>query len=118
MTPSPFPTFFTSPPTAAEGCQLIFTARWWYLLLGVVAPILAVSATRATGSELEDKLAAVRKSQDMPGIIAASVGPDGVIESAAVGVRKRGSDSAIATTTSFHSGQIASRSRPRWPPCS
>ncbi len=104
MTSSPFPTFFTSPPTAAEGCQSIFTARWWCFLLGVVTPILAVSATRAAGGELEDKLAAVCKSQDVPGIIAASVGPDGVIESAAAGVRKRGSDSAIATDDQFSLG--------------
>src|SRR3990172_3675341 len=104
MTPSPFPTLFTSPPTAAEGCQSIFTARWWCLLLGVVAPILAVSAMPAAGGELEDKLAAVCKSQDVPGIIAASVGPKGVIESAAAGVRKRGSNDAIKADDQFSSG--------------
>src|SRR3990172_5315474 len=104
MTPSPFPTLFTSPPTAAEGCQSIFTARWWCLLLGVLAPILAVFAMPAAGGELEDKLAAVCKSQDVPGIIAASVGPDGVIESASAGVRKRGSDDAIATGDQFSIG--------------
>ena len=104
MTSSPFPTLFTTPPTATEGCQSIFTTRWWCLLLGVVSPILAVSATPAAGGELEDKLAAVCESQDVPGIIAASVGPDGVIESAAVGVRKRGSDDAIATGDQFSLG--------------
>lgn len=103
MTP-PFPTLFTSPPTSAKDCQPIVTARWWCLLLGVVGPILAVSAMPAAGGELEDKLAAVCESQDVPGIIAASVGPDGVIESAAVGVRKRGSDDAIATDDQFSLG--------------
>jgi CubicO group peptidase (beta-lactamase class C family) len=103
MTPSPFPTFYTS-PAVAERDQAIFTARWWCLLLGVVAPILAMSATPAAGGELEDKLAAVCKSQDVPGIIAASIGPDGVIESASAGVRKRGSDVAIATDDQFSIG--------------
>jgi len=104
MTPSPFPTLFTRPPTAAEGCESIFTVRWWCLLLGIVAPILAVSATPAAGGELEDKLAKVCESQDVPGIIAASVGPDGVIESAVTGVRKRGSDDAITTDDQFALG--------------
>jgi CubicO group peptidase (beta-lactamase class C family) len=104
MTPSPFPTFFTTPTTVAEDCQAIFTVRWRCWLLGVVAPILAISATPAAGGELEDKLAAVCKSQDVPGIIAASVGPDGVIESASAGVRKRGSDDAVATDDQFSLG--------------
>jgi CubicO group peptidase (beta-lactamase class C family) len=97
MTTSPFSTPFTSSPTPDGRRQAIFTARWSCWLLGVVAPILAMSATPAAGDELEDKLAAIVKSQDVPGIIAASVGPDGVIESAWAGVRKRGSDDAIAT---------------------
>ncbi|MFO0918040.1 MAG: serine hydrolase domain-containing protein [Planctomycetaceae bacterium] len=63
-----------------------------------------MSATPAAGSELEEQLAAVCKSQDVPGIIAASVGPDGVIESAAVGMRKRGSDDAITTDDQFALG--------------
>lgn len=104
MTPSPFSTLFTSPPAAAEGRRSIFTTRWWCLLPGVVAPILALFATHAAGGELEDKLAAVCETQDVPGIIAASVGPDGVIESAAAGVRKRGSGDAIATDDQFSLG--------------
>jgi CubicO group peptidase (beta-lactamase class C family) len=72
--------------------------------MGVVSPVLAVSATPAAGGELEDKLAAVCESQDVPGIIAASVGPDGVIEAAAAGVRKRGSDDAVTTDDRFSIG--------------
>ncbi|SFJ42162.1 serine hydrolase domain-containing protein [Planctomicrobium piriforme] len=101
MMPSPFPAFVTSLPT---DCRSIFTARWWCLLLGAVVPLLAISATSAAGGELEDKLAAVCKSQDVPGIIAASVGPDGVIESAAAGVRKRGSDDAVTRGDQFALG--------------
>ena len=108
MTTSPFHTLFPSPPNASEGCQSIFTAKWWCLLLGVVAPILAISATHAAGGELEDKLAEICESQDVPGIIAASVGPDGVIESAAAGVRMRGSDDAIETDDQF---SLASNSK-------
>ncbi|HUY89812.1 MAG TPA: serine hydrolase domain-containing protein [Pirellulales bacterium] len=101
---SPFPTLFTSPPTVAVVRRSIFTARWRRLLLGVVAPILTASAMPAAGGELEDQLAAVCKSQDVPGLIAASVGPDGVIESASAGVRKRGSKGAIAKGDQFALG--------------
>ena len=104
MTPLPFSPRFTSPATLAESCQSIFTARWWRLLLGVAAPMLAMSATPAASGELEDKLAAICESEDVPGIIAASVGPDGVIESASAGVRKRGSEDAIATDDQFSIG--------------
>lgn len=104
MTRSPFSTLFTSQPLVVEGCWSNFTAKWRHLLLGVVAPVLAVFATPAAGGELEDKLAAVCKLQDVPGIIVASVGPDGVIESASAGVRKRGSDDAIATDDKFSLG--------------
>ena len=104
MKPLPFPTLFTSPPAVAEGCQPILTARWRYWLLIAVAPILVMSAMPAAGGELEDKLAAVCKLQEVPGIIAAAVGPDGVIESAAAGVRKRGSNDAISTGDQFAIG--------------
>ncbi len=103
MTPLPFPTFCTSPPTVAEGCPSIFAARWCFLI-GVFAPLLALSPTPVAGGELEDKLAAVCKAEDVPGIIAASVGPDGVIESAVTGVRKRGAEDAIATDDQFAIG--------------
>ena len=103
MIRSPFSPLCTSPLTLAQD-QAISTARWSCLLLGVAATILAVSAAPAAGDELEDKLAAICKSQDVPGIIAASVGPNGVIESASAGVRKRGSDDAIATDDQFSIG--------------
>ena len=104
MTPSPFPTLFTSPPTSAAGRQSTFTWNWWRLLPGVVVPILAISATQAGGGELEDKLAEICESQDVPGIIVASIGPDGVIESAAAGLRKRGTDNVITTDDQFALG--------------
>lgn len=104
MTPSPFLAFLTTLTTAAGGWRATFTANWRYWLLGVVAPILATSATPAAGGELEDGLAAICKTQDVPGIIAASVGPNGVIESAAAGVRKRRSGDAIATADQFSLG--------------
>jgi len=74
------------------------------LLLAVVVPLFAVWAAPAIGGELEDKLAAVCKLHDVPGIIAASVGPDGVIEAAAIGVRKRGAKDAITTDDQFAIG--------------
>jgi CubicO group peptidase (beta-lactamase class C family) len=74
------------------------------LLLGVVAPALAISVAPAAGGELEEKLAAICKLQDVPGIIAASIGPDGVIESACTGVRKRGTKDAIAKDDQFAIG--------------
>jgi CubicO group peptidase (beta-lactamase class C family) len=104
MTPSPFSMLSTTPPTATKGCPSIFTTRWWCLLLGVVSPILTVSAAPAAGGDLEDKLATVCEAQDVPGIIAASVGPDGVIEVAAAGVRKRGTEDAITTDDQFALG--------------
>jgi len=101
MTRSRFRPLFTTPKTVAEACHAIVTARWWCLLLSLIAPM---SAAPAAGGELEDQLAAICKSQDVPGIIAASIGPDGVIESAAAGVRKRGSNDAIATDDQFSLG--------------
>jgi CubicO group peptidase (beta-lactamase class C family) len=79
-----------------------FCRRCW--LPGVVASLLAVLALPAAGGELEDTLAEICRSQDVPGIIAAAVGPDGVMESASAGVRKRGSDDAIATDDQFALG--------------
>src|SRR6185436_19773045 len=78
--------------------------RWRCWLLGVFAPILSMSVAPAAGGELEDQLAAICKSQDVPGIIAASIGPDGVIESASAGVRKRGAKDAVATNDQFAIG--------------
>jgi CubicO group peptidase (beta-lactamase class C family) len=56
------------------------------------------------GGELDDKLAELCKTQNVPGFIAASVGPDGIIESAAAGVRKRGANDAITTDDQFAIG--------------
>ena len=61
----------------------------------------------AAGGDLENKLAAVCKAQDVPGIIAASIGPDGVIESGSAGVRKRGSDDAVTTDDQFSLGSTS-----------
>ncbi len=101
MTPLPFPMLSASPRALSRRCLAICAK--WHLLLSVVVPVL-ISAMPAAGGELEDKLAAVCKLQDVPGIIAASVGPDGVIESAAAGVRKRGSEDAIAMDDQFSIG--------------
>lgn len=70
----------------------------------VVAPILALFAASASAGELKDKLAVVCKAQKVPGIIAASIGPDGLIESAAAGVRKRGATEAVSTGDQFAIG--------------
>jgi len=70
----------------------------------IVITVLAALVTPASGGELDEQLAEISKSQDVPGIIAASVGPDGVIESAAAGVRKRGSTDAVTTDDQFSLG--------------
>jgi CubicO group peptidase (beta-lactamase class C family) len=85
-------------------CSSIFTATWKRRLLVVVASVLVISARPAAGSELEEKLAALCKQQDVPGIIAASVGPEGIIESACSGVRKRGTSDAIGKDDQFAIG--------------
>ena len=89
MTPSRFLTIFSTPTTVAEGCQAVATVGRWRLLLVVIASIVAMAPSLTAGGELEDKLAEICKAQNVPGIIAASIGPDGVIESAVAGVRKR-----------------------------
>lgn len=76
--------------------------RSW--LLRAVAPMLILFAASAFGGELEDKLAEICKSKDVPGLIAASVGPEGVIESAASGVRKKGAKDAITIGDQFSLG--------------
>jgi CubicO group peptidase (beta-lactamase class C family) len=90
MTTLPFPMLFTGPG--------------WRCLLSVLVPLLAVSATPVAGGELDDKLAEICKSKDVPGLIAASVGPDGVIESGIAGVRKRGANGAIVKGDQFSLG--------------
>jgi CubicO group peptidase (beta-lactamase class C family) len=80
------------------------TASWRSLLFGVVAPLLALSATPVAGGELKDELAEISKSKDVPGLIAASVGPEGVIESASAGVRKRGANDPIGMKDQFAIG--------------
>jgi CubicO group peptidase (beta-lactamase class C family) len=94
----------TRPVSVAYARPAIRIARRRSLLLRVVAPMLALSATSVGGGELEDKLAEICKSKDVPGLIAASVGPDGVIQSASAGVRKRGTQDAIATSDQFSLG--------------
>ena len=81
----------------------ITAARWWCVLVAA-AVILSAFPIPAAGGELEDKLAAICREHDVPGIIAASIGPDGVIESASAGVRRRGSNEAVATDDQFALG--------------
>ena len=76
----------------------------WRWLVSVVVPLIAVSATPAVAEDLKAQIAAVCTTQKVPGIIAASIGPDGVIESAAAGVRKRGAKDAISTDDQFSLG--------------
>jgi CubicO group peptidase (beta-lactamase class C family) len=104
MRSSPFPGPFTIFTTVAAGCQAIVAARWRCWLWTLLAPLCAMCAGPAAGGELDDKLAEICKTKDVPGLIAASVGPDGVIESAAAGVRKRGSKDAISTGDQFSLG--------------
>lgn len=79
-------------------------AAWQACALVVVAFCAAASPNPAGAGELEDKLAAICRDHDVPGIIAASVGPDGVIESASAGVRRRGSDEPVAIDDQFALG--------------
>ena len=105
MSSLPFSWHSAGPRTAIKSRPSSFTARAGTWLPPVVAvPLLAVFATHAGGGELEVKLAEICESKDVPGIIAASIGPDGVIETAAAGVRKRGSDDAISTDDQFAIG--------------
>lgn len=99
-----FSTLSTLPATAAEGSVSIFTSSSACLLLAVVTSILVLSATPSDAGELEDKLAAICKDKNVPGIIVASIGPNGVIESAAAGVRKRGADGVVTTDNQFAIG--------------
>lgn len=104
MRPLPSSEFSNTPTTVTTCRRAIFTSRWLVWLLGVVASILPLPASPVLGGELEDQLAAICKSENVPGLIAASIGPDGVIESACAGVRKRGSKDAITTTDQFALG--------------
>lgn len=72
----------------------------------LVAAVVTLSAfpIPVAGGEQEDKLAAICRDHDVPGMIAASIGPDGVIESASAGVRRRGSNEAVATDDQFALG--------------
>lgn len=58
----------------------------------------------APGGELEDRLTKICETQKVPGIIAASVGPDGLIESGSAGIRKRGENSSVSTDDQFAIG--------------
>ena len=104
MTLSPFPTLFASGATVAGSFRPIFIVTGCCLLLCVVAATLTISASPAAGGELEDKLAEICKSKDVPGIFAASIGPGGIIESATTGVRKRGTEDAITPADQFALG--------------
>ncbi len=66
--------------------------------------LLLVLTASVNGGELDSQLAAICKSQDVPGLIAASVGPDGLIETAFAGVRKRGTKNAIQLNDQFALG--------------
>ena len=104
MRTSRLPKRFSRSPRRTEARRPTWTAMCWRLIPGVVAPILALSAVPAGGEELADRLAEICDEQDVPGIIAASVGPDGVIESVAAGVRKRGTTDAVAVDDQFSIG--------------
>jgi len=79
-------------------------AQWGRVLFGLLLFALWANAIPAAGGELEEQLAEICESKDVPGMIAASVGPDGVIEVAAVGVRQRGTEDAITTDDQFSLG--------------
>ncbi|MEZ5940105.1 MAG: serine hydrolase domain-containing protein [Planctomycetaceae bacterium] len=74
------------------------------LFLSVMGLSLLLFIIPATGGELEEKIAAICESEKVPGMIAASVGPDGIIEIAAAGVRKRGTNNAMSTEDQFALG--------------
>lgn len=101
---------FTRNLVATAGRESVLTTRRRCFFLVAVAPVLAISAVSAAGDEveqkdeLEQKLAEICKSHDVPGMIAASIGPDGIIESACTGVRKRGTDDAITMDDQFALG--------------
>ena len=72
-----------------------------------VAAFVAIAIAVGRPLQAEDLaagLAKVGQSKDVPGLIAASVGPEGVIESAAWGVRKRGGTEAVTTSDQFSLG--------------
>jgi CubicO group peptidase (beta-lactamase class C family) len=98
-----FLAFFSRPMTTGPQAACATQSGAW-LLVGTVAFSLLLSATPASAGDLDDKLAEICKAQNVPGIIAASIGPDGVLEVAAAGVRKRGTKDAIATGDQFALG--------------
>ncbi|MCA9032112.1 MAG: beta-lactamase family protein, partial [Planctomycetaceae bacterium] len=77
-------------------------ARQGALLLSFVG--LSLFSVPAAGGELDEKLAEVCETESVPGMIAASVGPDGIIEIAAAGVRKRGTNGAMSIEDQFALG--------------
>ena len=83
-----------SPSTVRRSCALG----------SLVAIVLATLVLPSWGGELDDKLASICGTRNVPGIIAASVGPDGIIESGAGGVRKRGTKDAVSTDDQFALG--------------
>ena len=95
--------FATSLTVPTDGSSR-FLPRWVSHTVGIVVLILTVSVMPAAAGELEDKLAEICESQEVPGLIAASIGPDGVLESTAAGVRKRGTNDAISTDDQFALG--------------
>ncbi|MCA9054430.1 MAG: beta-lactamase family protein, partial [Planctomycetaceae bacterium] len=73
--------------------------------LGILVSIVfATMIMPSWGGELEDRLSSICGTRNVPGIIAASVGPDGIIEFAAGGVRKRGMSDAVSTDDQFALG--------------
>jgi CubicO group peptidase (beta-lactamase class C family) len=91
-----------SPSTPPASCSRGRAPNW--PRLAALAFLLALSAATVLAGDLQDDLAEICKSKDVPGLIAASVGPDGVIESAAAGVRKRGSMEPITLSDQFAIG--------------
>ncbi|MGE3317028.1 MAG: serine hydrolase domain-containing protein [Planctomycetaceae bacterium] len=73
-------------------------------LLGIALAVLVPAAAPAFGGDLKAELAEICEEKDVPGLIAASVGSKGVIESAAAGVRKRGTKDAVGLDDPFAIG--------------
>ena len=90
MRRSIFCLLLTQTPTARQLCRLTI--------------FMVISAASTNAGELEDTLSAICKSKRVPGIIAASIGPEGVIESAAAGVRKRGDKGSVQIDDQFAIG--------------
>ncbi len=107
MTPQRFLTFCAQSSARPSSPALVSQIRRLNVLC-IVGLLLALTPGPACGDELADKLLGFCQTHNVPALIAASIGPDGVIESAAAGVRKRGSKDAVAIEDQF---SLASNSK-------